>query len=342
MQLRSGPWKINRWLLMAEALSMSNETALENELPFFPDFFLIGAPRCGTTAMSSYLRHHPKICFSSPKEPHYFSLLRKLLPDMTVQDYLDHCYAHYDPRQHQVLGEGSVSYLYDSNAIGEILQFNPQAKFIIMTRNPVDLVYSYHSRLVALLDEDEEDFVNAWRLQEIRAKGKKLPNACRNPFLLQYGEIGQVGKYLEKLFQQVPREQCLVLVFDDFIEDPLETYRKILDFIGVEYDGRTGFPPNAGNKYPRYKWLQRILKRPPVQMASFVATLNSQRQRKKLKKRSPMKRLRKWLIHKNEVYRPRKLLPEEIRQELIRFFSDDIDLLGKLIGRDLSQWKQLF
>ncbi len=328
---------------MAETLLEQNETPRTpraDELPFFPDFFLIGAPRCGTTAMSTYLKHHPRVCFSSPKEPHYFSLLRKLMPNMTVRSYLDHCYVHFDPERHKILGEGSVSYLYDSEAINEILQFNPKAKFIVMVRNPVDLVYSYHNRLLALLDEDEEDFVQAWRLQEIRAEGESIPSACRNPFLLQYGEIGQTGKYLQKLYQQVPKEQCLVLVFDDFIDNPLESYRKLLDFIGVGYDGRTDFKPNAANKYPRFKWLQRWLKRPPVQMASFVAVLESQKRRKQQKKRSSIKRLRKWLISKNEVYRPRKPLSPKIRKELTRYFSDDIDLLGRLIDRDLSHWKR--
>jgi len=325
---------------MVEALSSPLEATAETALPFFPDFFLIGAPRCGTTAMSTYLKHHPQVCFSSPKEPHYFSLLRKLMPEMTVEDYLNHCYGHFDPDKHRALGEGSVSYLYDEAAIDEILRFNPTAKFIVMVRNPVDLVHSYHSRLVALLDEDEEDFTQAWRLQKIRARGESIPKACRNPFLLQYGEIGQLGKHLEKLFRQAPREQCLVLVFDDFIKNPLETYETLLGFIGVEYDGRTDFPPNAAHKYPRFKWLQRVLKRPPARMASFVAVLHSQKRRKKQKKRSPLKRLRKWLISKNEVYQPRQPLPAGIRKELTDYFSADIDLLGKLIGRDLSHWKR--
>lgn len=325
---------------MVKPFSNQANPANADGLPFFPDFFLIGAPRCGTTAMSVYLGHHPQICFSRPKEPHYFSLLRKLMPDLKIQDYLDHCFPHYDAANPRILGEGSVSYLYDNEAIDEILRHNPKAKFIVMTRHPVDLVYSYHGRMVALLDEDEEDFVTAWRLQEIRSKGQRIPKACRNPFLLQYAEIGQVGKYLEQLFQRVPRERCLVLVFDDFIADPLDTYRKVLDFIGVEYDGRTEFPPRASNRYPRFKWLERWLKRPPVQMASFLATLDHQKRRKKHKKRSLIKRARKWLLNNNVVYKPRPPLPLEIRQELLQVFSEDIDRLGILTGRDLSRWKQ--
>ncbi|XSG86272.1 MAG: sulfotransferase family protein [Methylohalobius sp. ZOD2] len=315
--------------------------ATEMDLPFFPDFFLVGAPRCGTTAMSHYLGHHPRICFSKPKEPHFFSLIRKLHPDLDEHFYLRHCFSHYDPARHKVMGEGSVSYLYDRDAIERILTLNPGARFIVMVRNPMDLVYSYHSRLVALLDEDEADFATAWRLQEQRKQGERLPKACRNPFLLQYAEIGSLGKYLERFFQQVGRERCLVLVFDDFIADPLSVYRQVLEFIGVEYDGRTAFPPRASHKYPRFKWLQRWLKRPPTQVQSFLATLEHQRERKKKKKKHPLKRLRKWLLSKNAVSRSRPPMPKALRAELLATFRNDIDLLGSLLNRDLSHWKDV-
>ncbi|MFN3919039.1 MAG: sulfotransferase family protein [Methylohalobius sp.] len=309
-------------------------------LPFFPDFFLIGAPRCGTTAMSHYLGHHPKICFSRPKEPHFFSLLRERYPTLDEHYYLKRCFAHYDPDQHQVIGEGSVSYLYDPEAIDRILCLNPNARFLVMIRNPVDLVYSYHARLIALLEEDQEDFATAWRLQEARKQGKCLPKTCLHPSLLQYAEIGRLGKHLARLFQQARRERCLVVVFDDFIADPLVTYRRVLEFLGVEYDGRTAFPPKEGNKYPRFKWLQRWLKRPPRQVKNFLATLEQQRVCKR-PKRHPLKRLRKLLLKKNLVHRPRPPLPWAFRQELLACFRQDVELLEELLGRSLTSWKEL-
>jgi hypothetical protein len=315
-------------------------THSQTALPFFPDFFLIGAPRCGTTAMSHYLGHHPNICFSRPKEPHFFSLLRKRYPELDESYYLSHCFPHYDPDRHQVIGEGSVSYLYDPEAIARILQLNPNARFLVMVRNPVDLVYSYHARLVALLEEDQEDFSRAWRLQASRQRGEHLPKLCRNPLLLQYAEIGYLGKHLARLFQQVERERCLVLVFDDFAANPLASYLKTLRFLGVAYDGRTEFPRKEGNKYPRFKWLQRWLTRPPQQMESFLATLEYQRSRKR-PNRHPLKRLRKFLLKNNLVYRPRPPLPPALKEELLATFRDDIELLSHLLNRDLSCWMRL-
>ncbi len=145
----------------------------------FPDFFVVGAPRCGTTAISKYLSRNPHICFSRPKEPHFFSITLHETPDADLHsDYLElffpHCSGDY-----QATGEGSVSYLYYPEAIRRIQQLNPQARFIVMARNPVDMIHSYHARLLAILDEDVEDFATAWGLQEARARGEQLHGYAR-------------------------------------------------------------------------------------------------------------------------------------------------------------------
>ena len=84
----------------------------------FPAFFLIGAPRWGTTALSSYLANNPQVCFSRPKEPHYFSLFA---PHASLDDlesaYLARYFSHYR-ESHKAVGEGSVSYLYSPDEIG--------------------------------------------------------------------------------------------------------------------------------------------------------------------------------------------------------------------------------
>ncbi|MCZ6619934.1 MAG: sulfotransferase [Gammaproteobacteria bacterium] len=76
-----------------------------------PNFFIVGAPRCGTTAMGNYLSDHRDICFSLPKEPHYFSTD---MPAMqfaeTESDYLK-CYGHCSNNEYLAIGEGSVWYL---------------------------------------------------------------------------------------------------------------------------------------------------------------------------------------------------------------------------------------
>jgi hypothetical protein len=304
----------------------------------FPDFFVIGAPRCGTTAISKYLSKNPHICFSRPKEPHFFSIMLQEKPDAEInKDYLELFFPHCS-ETYQALGEGSVSYLYYPQAIKRIQQLNPQARFIVMARNPIDMIHSYHARLLAILDEDVEDFATAWGLQEARARGEHLPAHCRTPYLLQYAQIGRIGAHVEQLFQTAGREHCHVVLFDDFVSDTLASYRRVLDFIEVDYDGRTDFPPAEVSKYYRYRWLHLLLKRPPMRVVKYSLNIE-QRARRKGRKKSRVKRIRKWLLGKNTVIRKRPPLEPAMRSLMRETFAADIEMLGRLLDRDLSHWR---
>jgi len=159
----------------------------------FPDFFLIGAPRCGTTALSSYLADNPQVCFSRTKEPHYFSLFA---PHVSLDEletaYLARYFSHYR-EGHKAIGEGSVSYLYSPDALRRILSLNSQARFIAILRNPVDMLPSYHLRMRFSLMEDVEDFATAWSLQKMRARGERIPKHCPAPHLLLNRKVNGNG-----------------------------------------------------------------------------------------------------------------------------------------------------
>ncbi|MDN5865524.1 MAG: sulfotransferase, partial [Gammaproteobacteria bacterium] len=155
-----------------------------------PKFFIVGAPRCGTTAMSHYLSRHPQICFARPKEPHFFTSPLIVSGKASLRrDYIGRFFSHCGHAK-PILGEGSVSYLYSKEALEGIVQVNPQARFIVMLRSPVAMIQSYHARMLLLLQEDVRDFGEAWRLQSLRARGKRIPRTCGDPRCLQYGEIG--------------------------------------------------------------------------------------------------------------------------------------------------------
>lgn len=314
-------------------------TSIDSEnISFFPTFFLVGAPRCGTTAMSKYLSKHPKICFSKPKEPHFFTILIKLLGQVNLErDYIQRFFFHRTD-EHLVCGEGSVSYLYSEQALKTIINLNPDARFIVSVRNPVDMIYSYHARLLKLVEEDQQDFQVAWGLQEARARGEQLPRRCHDPDLFQYKEVGSLGKYLERLFELVGLDRVHVVVFDDFAKDTLSEYKKVLSFLSIEYDGRTEFPRKGKHETIRFRFLQRLLKRPPKRVANFLLTLQQQEKRKQKGKKNWWMRLRKTLIVKNRVREERKPLDDAMRKTLIEAFRDDVKKLEALLNRDFSHW----
>jgi hypothetical protein len=301
----------------------------------FPDFFLIGAPRCGTTSLSRYLAGNPQVCFSRPKEPHYFSLLA---PHVSLEDletaYLSRYFSHYRDG-YKAIGEGSVSYLSSPYALQRILNVNPHAKFIAVVRNPLDMLPSYHLRMLFIVMEDVEDFATAWHLQDVRAQGERIPKHCLNPYLLLYREVAKFGEQVERLYRFAGRDQSLVLLFDDLAHDPGAVYKQVLAFIGVDDDGRTRFQKKLKSKIYRYRWLQQLLYAPLVRQVPFVDTVHRRMSQKKASgRKSWLKRVAQWNTIK---VRPTPLDPT-MRRTLRNTFAADVDKLSALLHRDLSHW----
>ena len=296
-----------------------------------PSFFIVGAPRCGTTSLSRALKEHPRVSFSKPKETHYLLLTPPELSNDELRAlYISLHHQELGP-QHQAIGDGSVSYLYAPEAIRQALRFDRRARFIVMVRNPVDMLPSYHARMVYTLDENVTDFAQAWALQSRRAAGRDIPKRCRDPRLLQYGEVGRLGAHVERLFEMAGRERCLAIVFDDFARDPGAVYRQVLDFVGVEDDGRAKFRHKAENRGFASPWLQQFVMNPPPWAVRLVDVANGAMIGR-------MKRVRRRLKNFNTVRRERPNLQDGMRETLRDHFADDVRKLSALLGRDLSHW----
>jgi len=303
----------------------------------FPDFFVIGAPRCGTTSLCRFFAKNPQICFSRPKEPHYFARVGGLPSGGELQrDYLERYFGHRQPA-HRVAGEGSVSHLYAPEAIERILHFNPAARFIVMLRNPMSMLPSYHLKMRYLLQEDEEDFAAAWRLQEARSRGKHVPRHCLDPRTLMYGEVARYGAHLERVFSLAGRERTHVIVFDDFVANPLDAYREALGFLGVDYDGRTWFSPRNESRIYRYRWLQELLYVPASRggvTRGVARRVARKHKHSKSRKGGWVRRLAEW----NRISTTPALLTREMRAVVAEHLRSDNLLLGRLLRRDLSDW----
>lgn len=297
-----------------------------------PNTFLIGAPKSGTTALASWLAAHPQVCFSSRKEPGYFA--RDFPPHADIQ-------AHFDPEryralfapepQHRVIAEGSTNYLLSADAVPAILASNPNARFIVSLRNPLELAPALHMQQRYMLNEDQADFADAWRLQAPRARGERIPAGCRQPRFLQYAAFARTGEQIERLLSLVPCSSVHIIRFDALRADPGAAYRQTLAFLGLDDDGRQDFPVVNGAHRRRYPALARLLLNPPAPL------------------RAPLWRLRKTLRSARlplvEALRERQRqdmvrapLSPALRAELASHFADDIHLLERLLGWDLSDW----
>jgi hypothetical protein len=303
----------------------------------FPGFFVVGAPRCGTTSLCRYLSHNPQICFSRPKEPHYFAQIDTLPSERELQrDYIERYFGSRGPAQ-RIAGEGSVSYLYMPGVIERIRHFNPDARFIVMLRKPMSMLPSYHLKMQFMLVEDEADFARAWGLQEARARGASVPRHCVDTRLLMYQAVASFGRQLERLYDLAGPERTHVIVFDDFVANPLAAYRGALEFLGVDYDGRTRFVPRNESRTYRYRWLQHLLY---MRATAGGARMNAaQRVERKLKisgsgKGSWLQALVEW----NRIPASPRPLTQEMRAVVADCLRSDNGLLSRLLHRDMGFW----
>lgn len=300
--------------------------------PRRPSFFIVGAPKCGTSSLANTLRWHTNIYVPLSFEPQYFSTDFQDVIDYTPESYLELFSGVTE--KHKAVGEKSVIYLYSQEATRNILKFNPQARLIVMLRNPVDLVYSWHAQLYYSFLEDIGDFSAAWQAQEQRARGELIPERCPIPFALQYREIGSLGKYMEKLLEDAPREQIKIIFMEDFHKDADAVYRECLDYLDVPYEPRRDPRKLNANKRHRFRWLGKLLAH---DTRSRSSRLLNKFFRLPVVNKLPVKY---WLHEFNKIEYKRPPLDPEIRSMLIDEFSDDIALLAKLTDRNLDHWLQ--
>lgn len=309
--------------------------------------FFVGAPRCGTTSLAKYLRGHPEASLSRPKEPHFFAMrdLRNLsleeLRRVVRSDYLDRFFPHRHGSS--VLAEGSVSYLYAPERLEPVVRLWPRAKFIICVRNPLQMVPSLHQRHFVNGDETVKDFGRAWALVEERRNGRQIPRSCLDPRFLDYWEAGQLGKHVEKFLNVIGRDRCLISIFDDLQADPQSEYRRVLEFLDLPDDGKDDFERHAESKDCRLPWLQRLLQRPPrfalglldsddLQNPRFAETVGPFMRK--------LLNLRTSIIDWNEIPAERRSIDPAVIDEMRAMYRDDVALLSRVVGRDLSHWMQ--
>lgn len=297
-----------------------------------PNFFIIGAPKCGTTSMATWLGEHPQIFMSVPKEPSFFcsdiDLPRK---PKTINKYLK--LFQNANNKHIAIGEASATYMLSQVAIKDILRFNHSAQFIVMLRNPIDMAKSWHGNmLIEGFSDFFDDFEEDWR---VRFQGSlelhiSKSHDCWDPIFLQYDRICMLGDQVQRLLQTVDVNSVLFIVMDDLIKDPLREYQKVLKFLGVTYDGKTQFPIYNSAKGTQYKSVIKVLKL--IKKLALISRV------KYLLKINYSTGLLKKIYELNEKsYKPTPLRPE-FKQELVEFFREDIQLLSSLLNRDLSHW----
>lgn len=278
-----------------------------------PDFFMVGAAKSGTTSLFHYLVQHPSVYIPPFKEPHYFSEFRdKGAPVCnSLEDYL----ALFSDCPHgAVAGDASTSYLYSRVAASRVHDLNPDARIIVVLRNPVDRAFSFywHNRRDSV---ENLSFEDALRAEPRRIEGHEH-------FRFHYVESGMYSWQVERYFDLFGKDRVRIFLFED-LRDANRVCREIFTLLRVDpevpIDTKRVHNPSGPS---RNALLARLLiRRYPRIRRHFPRTA----------------RTLKYHLMRLNVKRRTEMDPAT-RRMLIRRFTDDILRLQGLLDRDLSDW----
>ncbi len=235
-----------------------------------PAFFIAGHSKSGTTALANFLDQHPDLFMCTPGEPNYFcpSLCRAAGPPShffrrTEAEYIA---LFKGARPDQLCGEASAAYLYAPESAPLIHDFDPHARIIMIFREPVDFLRSYHLQLLKNTPAEGEtvkDLGEAIRLEPARRRGEEIPDGCLVPELLLYttGRI-RYAEHYDRFAAVFPSDQILALVYDDFRRDNTGIVRRVFEFLGVDPTVEPELAEhNAGGASLRSRRVQSTLRR---------------------------------------------------------------------------------
>lgn len=299
-----------------------------------PNLFMVGAPKCGTTSMYHYLRQHPQIFFpfddaklGRAKEPHYFCPELEIGERDSIKDEGEYLDLYRGSEYAKWRGDASVLYLFSEQAASRIKQFCPDARILIMLRPPVEQMHSRHAHCIRHITarEDITDFYEAIAAGEDRRNGLRIPPHTTIPKCLDYFSVARFAPQVERYFDTFGRDAMKVVLLEDMVAAPKETYRQLLAFLQVD----DSFAPEfrAYNEAPAQTPLERAVHR--VYRNSAVKRV--------VQAIAPYQARRRVLNGIRVLARGRKQrLPRD--EELYQRCRPDVERLARLLERDLSHW----
>ncbi len=291
-----------------------------------PNLFLIGAPKCGSSALSYYLSQHPEIAVSAIKETQFFCTDLNLPRPRSEAEYLS---LFAPTAKTKYLLDSSILYMYSKRAAANIADYATQPKFLAILRNPVEATYAWHSQMTYTSNEPISDFEAALAAEASRRKDVDIPKfgtAAQCPELLYYSEVMRFGEQLERFISLFGRDQIHVVIYDDFKNDLAASLAKVYEFLDVDRTVRPSLEKVGPNKIRRYPRAHAVLKRTLARPMRAILPAHL--------------RLRLILAFDRvtSVEGARSPLKPETASHLKDVFRQDVERLSVLIGRDVSHW----
>ncbi|MAM86249.1 MAG: sulfotransferase [unclassified Hahellaceae] len=300
-----------------------------------PNFLIIGAAKSGTTSLADYLNQHPDVFIPPFKEPNYFALDQedlyppgpvdpriafRLLYSRSIVDYDSYQSVYAEAPERKATGDASVRYLYYPHASERIKEHIPNARLVIMLREPVARLYSHYCMnvqyqleplaLLPALDAEEERKENKWGWD------------------WHYKSVSMYSEQIARYYEKFDREQIKVFLYDDFVNNPLSVYSEICQHIGVD----NNFMPDMSARgkvaiRPRNLMVGRLLYWPnpfktvlrkALTPSAFISVFN-------------------FIERKNFIPAPK--IDQSQWRSLTTLFKDDVIQLEEVLGRQIPWYR---
>ncbi len=302
-----------------------------------PNLFIVGQPKSGTTALHQFLGQHPEIYMSSIKEPHFFCADFHLESDRAYgkQRFYDfrnesaYLQLFSKAKNVKIAGESSTNYLYSQVAAEKIHNFNPDAKIIIILREPAKFLYSLHSHYVKFTEENEPDFLTALALETERQQEKSLSSRVTSPSYVYYSQRVQYYQQVKRYCDRFSPNQIKVIIFEEFQSENERIFREILEFLGVDSNFTPEYAAVNTNKEVKFKAINNLVNHPFAK--SISKNLLSQEFNDFVRDKIVERLL--W----NQA--PKATMPDPIKVQLMQQYKPEVIQISKLLGIDLvTKW----
>ena len=286
----------------------------------FPNLFLLGVQKAGTTMLYDMFKDHPSIYLPENKEPHYFSY------NAYYEKGLEYYKQYYESVGNQkYVGDFTPDYLFWPLALERMKPFlNKDTKFIVSLRQPSLRAYSQYNMMVSRgfhMNSFETDLYN----EEVNTSNPSQKNLLRPSHMIARGLY---AVQLKRLFSIVAKEKVKIIIFEEWVKSKEKTVKEIEDFLEIPSFERELNSQNISNPtliYPSNPLVKQLKKINNILLKSAISR-------------------NKYLLKAKENFRnqlgakPEPLTKEQIQDITNTFFLKDIQECERILGRDLSIW----
>ena len=313
---------------------------LPSQQSFLPNLFLLGAAKCGTTTLYAYLDQMPDICMASPKEPHFFHCQFERGLDFYRQNYFPHW------KGERIIGEAQHRNLYLPFVPKRIHSINPDAKLLVIVRNPIERAHSHWNHYASRGKTREPlSFEHALQADLHRVQGVRPPDDIWAqhwaewfqqspdrerldwPRYRTYLDTGYYYEQIQRYLALFPAKNLKVMLFEDMVANPKQVVDDVVQFLGLD---------PATNHWTEPIW--RNAATPDGKEPKDLRVRQNWLVRKTYRLLGMKHRIKNLPPPADKVTSARETIDPKSRAWLREHYREHNRKLAEFLGRDLSAW----